>query len=313
MYLDAPDDETGDRRRSRRSGDLPYGPDATELGRRRIVVREAIGTRSCPGFPCSLETAIRPASPRGRLTSSRTEGDSSVEVAPSTESRRQGGSRGALGTNGNLYRHLEGKLARYPIPEIRLPPGNGRMLLDVGGGWGRWSVAAVRAGYRPVVLDPQLELLLAATRVSGSSMWTSRRSAVMRQRSRSPEAPSMSSFRTRCSNTSPKPVARVAMAEMRRVTTGGGTVLVQLANRWGGRQLFTQSLQFFGIRNTDRFRVRYWSPTEMRRPSSSSWAERVEVDGFFSLNVQPADLDLMPFRYRALIRISNGCGDGREM
>jgi hypothetical protein len=30
----------------------------------------------------------------------------------------------------------------------------------------------------------------------------------------------------------------------------------------------------------------------------------VEVDGFFSLNVQPSDLDLMPFRYRALIRVS---------
>jgi hypothetical protein len=29
-----------------------------------------------------------------------------------------------------------------------------------------------------------------------------------------------------------------------------------------------------------------------------------EVDGFFSLNVQPADLDLMPAGYRSLIRTS---------
>ena len=48
-----------------------------------------------------------------------------------------------------------------------------------------------------------------------------------------------------------------------------------------------------------------WSATEMREafdllvgPSD------VEVDGFFSLNVQPSDLDLMPSRYRALIRFS---------
>ena len=95
------------------------------------------------------------------------------------------------------------------------------------------------------------------------------------------------------------------MAELRRVTTGGGTVLVQLANPWGVRQLFTQSLQFFGTRNTDPFRVRYWSATEMQEafdllvgPSD------VEVDGFFSLNVQPSDVDLMPSRYRALIRLS---------
>src|SRR5208283_516447 len=35
-------------------------------------------------------------------------------------------------TNGIAYRHLRGKLPEYPIPELRLPPGNGRVLLDVG-------------------------------------------------------------------------------------------------------------------------------------------------------------------------------------
>ena len=209
------------------------------------------------------------------------------------------------GTNGNLYRHLVGKLDRYPIPEIRLPPGDGRLLLDVGGGWGRWSFAAAMAGYRPIVVDPSLDLVLAAARVSrqlGIDI-----TAICGDATALPFARGAFDvvFSYSVLQHFSKVAARVAMAEMRRVTTSGGTVLVQLANRWGARQLFTQSLQFFGIRNTGRFRVRYWSAPEMRDafdlivgPSS------VEVDGFFSLNVQPSDLDLMPSRNRALIHIS---------
>jgi SAM-dependent methyltransferase len=208
-------------------------------------------------------------------------------------------------TNGILYRHLAGKLDRYPIPEIRLPFGDGRLLLDVGGGWGRWTVAAARAGYRPIVIDPSLDLLLAAARVSqqlGVDI-----TAICGDATALPFVSGAFDvvFSYSVLQHFSKAAARVAMAEMRRVTTGGGTVLVQLANRWGARQLFTQSLQFFRIRNTDRFRVRYWSAPEMAEafdlivgPSS------VEVDGFFSLNVQPSDLDLMPSRYRALIHIS---------
>src|SRR5262249_10138189 len=47
-------------------------------------------------------------------------------------------------TNGNLYRHLEGRLTRYPIPSFRMPPGEGRSLLDVGSNWGRWTLAALQ-------------------------------------------------------------------------------------------------------------------------------------------------------------------------
>jgi SAM-dependent methyltransferase len=210
-----------------------------------------------------------------------------------------------LGTNGNLYRHLVGRLDRYPIPEIRLPPGDGRRLLDVGGGWGRWSFAAARAGYRPVVIDPQLELMLAAARVSlqlGIDI-----TAICGDATALPFARGAFdvTFSYSVLQHFSKEAARDAMAEMGRVTAGGGTVLAQLANRWGARQLFTQLLQVLGIRNTGAFRVRYWSVNEMREAFNRLVGPSdVEVDGFFSLNVQPADLDLMPSRYRALIRVS---------
>ena len=55
-----------------------------------------------------------------------------------------------VGTNGNLYRRLaEKSVERYPIPHLPLPPGDGRVLLDIGCNWGRWSIAAARAGSTP--------------------------------------------------------------------------------------------------------------------------------------------------------------------
>ena len=54
-------------------------------------------------------------------------------------------------THGNLYRGVE--LTRYPIPSFPLPDGRGRALLDVGCNWGRWTIAAARAGWRPTGID----------------------------------------------------------------------------------------------------------------------------------------------------------------
>jgi uncharacterized protein YbaR (Trm112 family) len=71
-------------------------------------------------------------------------------------------------TNGLMYRDQVGVLARYPIPELRWPDGNGRRLLDVGCSWGRWSMAAARKGYRVVGIDPSLGAVMAARRVASA-------------------------------------------------------------------------------------------------------------------------------------------------
>jgi SAM-dependent methyltransferase len=56
----------------------------------------------------------------------------------------------------------------HPIPDIRLPQGQAKLLLDVGCSWGRWSIAARRKGYSPVGLDPSLGAVLAARRIADS-------------------------------------------------------------------------------------------------------------------------------------------------
>ena len=45
-------------------------------------------------------------------------------------------------TNGMLYKHVVGLLRDYPIPEIRLADGQGKVLLDVGCSWGPWLGSA---------------------------------------------------------------------------------------------------------------------------------------------------------------------------
>jgi 2-polyprenyl-3-methyl-5-hydroxy-6-metoxy-1,4-benzoquinol methylase len=69
-------------------------------------------------------------------------------------------------TSGNLYFSVQYKLKRYPIPATRLRPGNGERLLDIGCNWGRWTIAAAQKGYRPIGIDPSLDAVLAARRVS---------------------------------------------------------------------------------------------------------------------------------------------------
>src|SRR5258707_10673391 len=69
-------------------------------------------------------------------------------------------------TNGMLYLPVQGKLKEYPIPDIRLPPGNGQLLLEIGCSWGRWCIAAAQAGYRAFGIDPSLNGVLAARRVT---------------------------------------------------------------------------------------------------------------------------------------------------
>src|SRR5262249_53994384 len=69
-------------------------------------------------------------------------------------------------TNGIAYAHLIGGVKKYPIPACRMPRGEGKVLLDIGCNWGRWCVAAARAGYSPIGIDPSLGAVLAAKRVS---------------------------------------------------------------------------------------------------------------------------------------------------
>lgn len=207
-------------------------------------------------------------------------------------------------TNGLLYSPLKHRLSRYPIPELRLPRGEGRTLLDVGCNWGRWTLAAARAGFRPVGVDPSLDAALAGRRVA-HQLGLDAAFVVADGRS----LPFMDGAFDAAYSYSvlqhfSREDARTTVSEMGRVTRDGGTVLVQMPNVFGLRQLYNQAKETV-LPDRGRFRVRRWRPEELVRTFEERVGpSRLVVDGFFSLNAQPTDIDLLSPAGAVVVRAS---------
>jgi hypothetical protein len=207
-------------------------------------------------------------------------------------------------------------LSRYPIPSIGLGNGSGRTLLDIGSNWGRWSLAAASAGYRAIGLDPSLEAALAGTRIARqldlpvAFVVGDARHLPFRD-----EAFDVV-FSFSVLQHLDKDVVRIVLREMNRVRTSEGTVRVQMANVLGIKQLTNQVrsavvrlLADVGgyARPPYAFRVRPWTPGEIRRVFAANVGPAVlSPDGFFSLDAQASDVDLLPPYERLVVRVSTG-------
>jgi len=206
-------------------------------------------------------------------------------------------------TNGGLYQHLVGTLTEYPIPSLRLPPGENRQFLEVGCNWGRWCIAAARLGYRPVGIDPSLKSIRAANRVAKQlgveATYVVADGRYLPFRDQSSDQVFSYSVLQHLS----KEHTRAALMEIRRILRVGGNALVQLPNVFGIRCLYHQMRR--GFRKARDFEVRYWRPAELLSTFSESIGpSELSVDGYFSLNVQPSDLHLLIARYRAVVHTS---------
>jgi SAM-dependent methyltransferase/uncharacterized protein YbaR (Trm112 family) len=206
-------------------------------------------------------------------------------------------------TNGILYRDLIGKVAEFPMPELRLPPGEGRRLLDIGCSWGRWSVAAARKGYRPVGLDPSLGAVLAAKRmcarlgvaadfvVGDARFLPFRRGAFDNV------------FSYSVVQHFSKADARQTLGEVARVLRTGGECFIQMPNALGVRSFYHQLRR--GFRDGRDFEVRYWWPGELVEAFQAAVGPaELSVDCYFGLGLQAADAPLMGPGRRRLIALS---------
>lgn len=206
-------------------------------------------------------------------------------------------------TCGNLYFPVRYNLSRYPIPELRLEPGNGKRLLDVGCNWGRWTVAAAMKGYKPVGIDPSLKALLAARNVSrqmGVSV-----DLVVADARYLPFADDAfdAAFSYLVLQSFGKENARIAMKEIARTLKSDADVLIQMPNKFGVRSLFQQVRR--GFREGENFDIRYWTPKELREAFTTIFGPtKLKADCFFGLGVQKNDLDMLPKRYRAIVHSS---------
>ena len=206
-------------------------------------------------------------------------------------------------TNGLMYRHLIGSLESYPIPEIDLPPGDGRSLLDIGCSWGRWSFAATRRGYHAVGIDPSLGAVMAARRVARQLNLAA--SFVVGDARHLPFA--AGAFDTVFSYSVIQHFSRVdatrAVAEIGRVLRHGGVARVQMPTRYGLRCLYHQARR--GFSDGEGFDVRYWRTGELSRLFGERVGQsRLEVDGYFGIGLQQSDAHLMTAPRRAVLRAS---------
>ena len=97
--------------------------------------------------------------------------------------------------------------------------------------------------------------------------------------------------------------ARRTFGQIGRVLKRQGTCLIQMPNKLGVRSLYHQLRARF--RRPGVFDVRYWSPGELREAVQTRIGPAsLVVDGFFGLGVQPSDLDLLPPRFRLVVRAS---------
>ncbi len=207
-------------------------------------------------------------------------------------------------TCGIMYLPLIGKLSHYPIPELRLPRGHGEIFLEIGCNWGRWCISAERCGYHPVGIDPSLEAIQAARRVA-------------RQLNASAEYLVADGrylpFANRCVDRVfsysvlqhfGKKNARIALQDIARILKPSGFSLVQMPNKFGLVNLILQIMRFG--KQAKRFDVRYWSLGELQKTFTECIGPTtVFVDGFFSLNSQRSDLELLPIGYKSVVILSD--------
>jgi SAM-dependent methyltransferase/uncharacterized protein YbaR (Trm112 family) len=212
--------------------------------------------------------------------------------------------RNSIGaTNGSFYQHLVGTLADYPIPELRLPDGDGKLFVEIGCSWGRWCIAAARKGYRPIGIDPSLKGVRAARRVARQLGIHAGYLVADGRYLPFPDASVDQVFSYSVFQHLSKDDVRLGLAEIYRILRPGCQCQVQMPNTFGIRCLYHQVRR--GFRQARDFEVRYWTPRELVSAFEATLGpSRVLVDGYFSLNPQVSDLHFLPRRYRALVRTS---------
>ena len=206
-------------------------------------------------------------------------------------------------TNGIAYKSLIGVIDRYPIPELRLPEGQGARFLDIGCSWGRWSLAAARKGYQPVGIDPSLGAVMAARRVAKQlglkASFIVGDARFLPIRSESIDQVFSYSVIQHFSRLD----AAAAVKEIGRVLNDTGRSLVQMPTKYGLRCLYHQARR--GFSDGDGFAVRYWTVPALRRMFSDSIGPtEVSVDCFFGIGLQKSDASMMPTHLKLVIGAS---------
>ncbi|CAN5268897.1 hypothetical protein BH20ACI2_BH20ACI2_05130 [soil metagenome] len=208
-------------------------------------------------------------------------------------------------TCGNLYFAVQKNLARYPFPDLRLPTGNGRRLLDIGCSWGRWTIPAAKRGFRAVGIDPHLDGVLAAKRIAAQNGVDA--DFVVGDAVYLPfldDTFEMVFSSGVLQHLAKSTVTRI-LADISRVARDQGKILIQMPNTYGLRSLYMQAKRSFKTPSETNADVSYWTPNELRRKFNFHFGRTTfTADCFFGLNLRSSDVDLMPLSHKMAIYAS---------
>jgi 2-polyprenyl-3-methyl-5-hydroxy-6-metoxy-1,4-benzoquinol methylase/uncharacterized protein YbaR (Trm112 family) len=250
------------------------------------------------GIPILTDHVRREAVPQNMAPCQPLEGDISIDPFVSDW---------LVNTNGNLYWRARGKLRRYPIPRWPFFQGNGRLLVDVGCSWGRWSIAAAKAGFRPMGVDVHIDALAAAGRVSRQMGVQADFLCAGAERLpfRSGTIDAVFSYSV-LQHLDREKVAAF-FDEAARVLKPGGSCLIQLPNKTGLYNILLQAKRNFADARPGTFEMRYWSRADIRSVIKKTGLEklRIRADGFFTQNPQLSDLDLLTASGKLVVVLSH--------
>jgi 2-polyprenyl-3-methyl-5-hydroxy-6-metoxy-1,4-benzoquinol methylase/uncharacterized protein YbaR (Trm112 family) len=212
-----------------------------------------------------------------------------------------------VNTNGNLYWRARGSLRRYPIPRWPFFRSNGQLLVDVGCGWGRWSIAAARAGFKPLGIDVHIDALAAAGRVTRQIGVEADFLCAGAERLpfRSGSIDVLFSYSV-LQHLDREKVAAF-FKEASRVLKPNGACLIQLPNKTGLYNILLQAKRNFTDARPGTFEMRYWSKSNIQDVVEKAGLEKLKIltDGFFTQNPQLSDLDLLTTTGKLVVMASH--------
>lgn len=206
-------------------------------------------------------------------------------------------------TSGYGYKNLIGRMTTYPIPNIPLSKGDGRMLLDVGSNWGRWSVSSARKGWRVTAIDPSLGALLAAKRAFANEDlkidFVCGDARMMPFKANSFSAVFSYSVIQHFSEDD----AVATIAEVGRLLVPGGKAKIQMANTHGFRSTYVRTRKNY--LSGGNFRVRYWSLPKLKKVFAEKIGPTtISAEAFGGLGLLPDDWSVVNGKAKILIVIS---------
>ena len=200
-----------------------------------------------------------------------------------------------LGTHGNLYKHLSRRPLALPDPGLSAPARQRRAAarhrLQLGPLDDR---RGARRLPRRSAIDPSFEAIVAARRIArqlgvdaqyvvADARAPAVRGRDVRRRLLVRRAPALLEGGRR----------GLASTRSRRVLKPDGVLLGADAERARRAQRRAGSRSAGSARAT-HFEVRYWTPAELKRVFGRIGPTELTTDGFFTLNPQKRDLDLLP-------------------